>query len=140
MYRSTFFLTSALVGGEWSTSRLCHFTPWQRAPGAQRRGGRVGPRAGLDDMEKILDPIGTRTPTPLSSSPYPVAIPTALSRLIYIYIYIHISGVCVTNKTFLGFYDLIYWTVIQLVTAVRKSLSATPIFRLDTPRELLTSN
>jgi hypothetical protein len=41
----------------------------------------VDPRAGLDDVEKILDPTGTRTPTPRSSSPYPVAIPTALSRL-----------------------------------------------------------
>jgi hypothetical protein len=27
MYRSTFFLTSALVGGEWSTSRPGRFTP-----------------------------------------------------------------------------------------------------------------
>jgi hypothetical protein len=26
MYRSTFFLTSALVGGEWSASRPCRFT------------------------------------------------------------------------------------------------------------------
>jgi hypothetical protein len=31
--------------------------------------------------EKILDPTGTRTPTRRSSSLYPVAIPTALSRL-----------------------------------------------------------
>jgi hypothetical protein len=41
------FLTSALVGGEWSASRLGRFTPgthWTR--------GWVGPRAGLDDMEK----------------------------------------------------------------------------------------
>jgi hypothetical protein len=27
------FLTSALVGGEWSTSRPGHFTPGERAPG-----------------------------------------------------------------------------------------------------------
>jgi hypothetical protein len=33
------------------------------------------------EEEKILAPTGTRTPTPLPSSPYPVAIPTALSRL-----------------------------------------------------------
>jgi hypothetical protein len=32
--------------------------------------------------KKILDPSGTRTVTPLSSSPYPVAIPTELSRLV----------------------------------------------------------
>jgi hypothetical protein len=35
------FLTSALVGGEWSASRLCRFTP-----GYQWIGGWV------DDMEK----------------------------------------------------------------------------------------
>jgi hypothetical protein len=28
----------------------------------------VDPRASLDDLEKILDPIATRTPTPQSSS------------------------------------------------------------------------
>jgi hypothetical protein len=38
----------------------------------------VDPRAGLDDV----DPTGPRTPIPPSSSPYPVAIPTALSRLL----------------------------------------------------------
>jgi hypothetical protein len=36
------FLTLALVGGEWSAS--LHGTHWI--------GGRVGPRAGLDAMEK----------------------------------------------------------------------------------------
>jgi hypothetical protein len=34
------FLTSALVGGEWSATLPCRFT------------AGVGPRAGLDDMEK----------------------------------------------------------------------------------------
>jgi hypothetical protein len=34
--------------------------------------------AGLDDVEKILDPTGTRIPIPRSSSPQPVAIPTEL--------------------------------------------------------------
>jgi hypothetical protein len=57
------FLTSALVGGEWSASRPGHFTPWERAPGTHWTGGWVGPRAGLDDVEKILDPTETRTPT-----------------------------------------------------------------------------
>jgi hypothetical protein len=41
------FLTSALVGGEWSTSRPGRFTP-----GTHRIGGWVDPRAGLDDLEK----------------------------------------------------------------------------------------
>jgi hypothetical protein len=38
----------------------------------------VSPRAGLDDVEKILDPTETRTPTLRSSSPQPVAILTEL--------------------------------------------------------------
>jgi hypothetical protein len=44
------FLTLELVGGEWSASHLGCFTPsthW------------MGPRTGLDDMEKILVPTGT---------------------------------------------------------------------------------
>jgi hypothetical protein len=45
------FLTSALVGGEWSASRRGRFTPKERAPGTHWRGGWVGPRAGLDDVE-----------------------------------------------------------------------------------------
>jgi hypothetical protein len=46
------FLTSALVGGEWSASRLGRFTPEESAPGNHRIGGWVDPRAGLDDVEK----------------------------------------------------------------------------------------
>jgi hypothetical protein len=42
------FLTSALVGGEWSASRLGRFTPGERAPGTHW----VGLREGLDDVEK----------------------------------------------------------------------------------------
>jgi hypothetical protein len=41
------FLTSALVGGEWSASRPGRFTP-----GTHCIEGWVGPRPGLDDMEK----------------------------------------------------------------------------------------
>jgi hypothetical protein len=47
------FLTSALVGDEWSASRPCRFTPRKRAPGTHLIGGWVDRRAGLDDMEKI---------------------------------------------------------------------------------------
>jgi hypothetical protein len=46
------FWTSALIGGEWSASRLGHFTPGERAPDTHWIGGWVDPRAGLDDMEK----------------------------------------------------------------------------------------
>jgi hypothetical protein len=46
------FLTSALVAGEWSASRHGRFTAGERAPGTHWIGGWVGPRAGLDDMEK----------------------------------------------------------------------------------------
>jgi hypothetical protein len=63
------FLTSALVGGEWSASRPCRFTPRVKAPSTHWIGGWVGPRAGLDDVEKILDPTGTRTPTPQPFTP-----------------------------------------------------------------------
>jgi hypothetical protein len=45
-------LTLAPVGGEWSASRPCRFTPGERAPGSPWIGGWVDPRAGLDDMEK----------------------------------------------------------------------------------------
>jgi hypothetical protein len=65
---SDIFLLSAQVGGEWSASRPCRFTPGERAPGTHGIGGWVGPRAGLDNVEKILNPKGTRTPTPRSSS------------------------------------------------------------------------
>jgi hypothetical protein len=41
----------------------------------------VDPRAGLDDLEKILDPAGTRSPTHRVIQLVGVAIPTELSRL-----------------------------------------------------------
>jgi hypothetical protein len=47
-------LTSALVGGEWSASLLCHFTPGERAPGTHSIGGLVDPRAGLDDVKERI--------------------------------------------------------------------------------------
>jgi hypothetical protein len=46
------FLTSALLGGEWSASRLCRCTPRERTPGIHWIVGWVGPRARLDDVEK----------------------------------------------------------------------------------------
>jgi hypothetical protein len=51
-YRSTFFFTSAVFGGQLSASRPSRFTPGERAPGTHWIGGWVSPRAGLDDVEK----------------------------------------------------------------------------------------
>jgi hypothetical protein len=65
------FFTSAVVGGEWSASRPGRFTPGERAPGTHRIGGWVGPRTGLEDVEKILDP--TRTQNSDDSAAQPVA-------------------------------------------------------------------
>jgi hypothetical protein len=49
------FLTLALVGGEWSASRPGLFTPGERAPSSHWIGGWVGPRASLDNVEKIYE-------------------------------------------------------------------------------------
>jgi hypothetical protein len=46
------FLTLALVGGEWSASRSSRFTPGDRYPSTHCIGGWMGPRTGLDDVEK----------------------------------------------------------------------------------------
>jgi hypothetical protein len=52
MYRARFFLTSVLDGSEWSASRPCRFNPREKTPSTHWIGGWVGPRAGLDGMEK----------------------------------------------------------------------------------------
>jgi hypothetical protein len=65
-------LTSVLVGDEWSASRPGRFTAHN-----YQIGDWVGPTAGLDAVEIILDPTGTRTPTSWSSS-------QSLYRLSYI--------------------------------------------------------
>jgi hypothetical protein len=46
------FLTLALNGGKWSASRPGRFTSGEIIPGTLWIGGWVGPRAGLDDVEK----------------------------------------------------------------------------------------
>jgi hypothetical protein len=52
MYRPTFYLTSALAGGQWSALRPDHFKPGERAAGTHWIGGWLDSRAGLDDVEK----------------------------------------------------------------------------------------
>jgi hypothetical protein len=46
------FLTSALDGGEWSASRPGRFAQGERAPDSNWIGGWMGPRAGLNAVEK----------------------------------------------------------------------------------------
>jgi hypothetical protein len=57
------FITFALDGGEWSGLRPCRFTPGERAPGTHWIGGWMGPRFGLDAVEKrqILPLTGIET-------------------------------------------------------------------------------
>jgi hypothetical protein len=45
------FLTSALVGGEWSASLHLRLTPEKKAHGIIWTGGWVGPRGSLDDKK-----------------------------------------------------------------------------------------
>jgi hypothetical protein len=45
-------LASTLVGGEWSASCPGRFTAGERTPGTHWIEDWVGPRFGLDDMEK----------------------------------------------------------------------------------------
>jgi hypothetical protein len=46
------FLTSALDGGEWSASSTGRFTPGEIASGSRWIEGWVGPRAGLDAVDR----------------------------------------------------------------------------------------
>jgi hypothetical protein len=46
------FMTSALVGGNWSASRSCRFTLGEKDPTSHEIRGWVCPTASLDDMEK----------------------------------------------------------------------------------------
>jgi hypothetical protein len=84
MYRSTFFLTSTLLGGEWTASRPGRFTPGERVLSTDWIGGWVGPRAGLDDVEKRkfltlpgfeLLPLGRRARIQLYRLSYPSSPP-----------------------------------------------------------------
>jgi hypothetical protein len=65
------FLTSALVGGEWSALRPGRFTKKEINSSTNFIEICVDPRTDLDDMEKgkILESTGTPTLTPQSSSP-----------------------------------------------------------------------
>jgi hypothetical protein len=50
--QSHLFLTSALVGGQWSASHPGHFTPGERVPGTHWTKGWVDLRTGLHNVER----------------------------------------------------------------------------------------
>jgi hypothetical protein len=85
-----------------------------RYPLDRRLGGPQSrsPRSG---EEKILETTGTRTPTPRSCSPYPVAIPTALYQLL------RVSGE-----------ECKLWSS-SLSQFLQLALSSCPIILLNTP-------
>jgi hypothetical protein len=85
-------MTSALVGGEWSASRLGRFTPGEKAPVTHWIGGWVGPRTGLDDMEKrkFLTVYSNADPSvvhPVASRYIDCAIPAPLTFLYPLFYY-----------------------------------------------------
>jgi hypothetical protein len=46
------FLTSALVERQFPALRPGRFTPEEKAPGTHCIGGRMGPRTGLEEVER----------------------------------------------------------------------------------------
>jgi hypothetical protein len=67
------FLTSALVGGEWLTSRAGRFIPGERTSDIHWTWGWVNPRAVLNAMVKAKFPFPCLESSPnfTVSSPYP---------------------------------------------------------------------
>jgi len=63
------FLTSALDGGEWSSSRSGRYTPGKTPPGTHLIGGYVSPRADLDAVVKKKIPTPFWDSNPRSSNP-----------------------------------------------------------------------
>jgi hypothetical protein len=70
---STYSLTSALDGGEWSASRPSRFTPRERSLGTHWIGGWVEPRAILDAVVKRKIPSPRRESNPRTPIVQPVA-------------------------------------------------------------------
>jgi hypothetical protein len=65
------FLTSSLDTVVWAHSWTCHITIGETSSGTNCIGSWVGPRAGLDimDKRKSFVPAGNLTPTPPSERP-----------------------------------------------------------------------
>jgi hypothetical protein len=90
-------VTSALVEGEWLASRPNCFNPEERALGTHWIGGRLGPGAGLDDVEKRkFSTLPGLEPQPLgparSQSLYRLRYPGTLFNLSWIRIFPDTSG------------------------------------------------
>jgi hypothetical protein len=85
---STYSLTSALDGGEWSASRPARFNHREKAPGIYWIGGWVGPRAVLDAVMRKI-PSSRRESNPRTPIDQPLAqrytdwAITALLNLLY---------------------------------------------------------
>jgi hypothetical protein len=92
MYRSTF----SWPRHKLEVSRQLH-APAALPPGKgpryplDRRLGGPQSRSGRFGEQKIIDPTGTRTPTPRSSSPYIVAIITIIFIIIIIVVVIVVA-------------------------------------------------
>jgi hypothetical protein len=74
---------SALVGGEWSASRTCRFTP--RYPVGRRLRGPQN-RSGRRRKEKNLGHTGTRTPTPWPTKPISIRYTDCATRLPHLHL------------------------------------------------------
>jgi hypothetical protein len=86
-------LTSALYGGEWSASYPGCFTPGKSAPATQWTIGWVGPRTGLDEVEKrkIFPLPGFDRPARSQSLYRRLRFPESLEFIIIIIIIIYFN-------------------------------------------------
>jgi hypothetical protein len=94
------FLTSALDGSEWSSSRHGRFSARERSPGSHYVAGCIVPNACVDALEWIqISTVVNRIP-----AVQPISVPTELSRLpvipveIGIFIFIVTSTLNLTKK------------------------------------------
>jgi hypothetical protein len=83
------FLTLALAESEWLASRTGRFTPEEKAHVNHRIGGWVGPRFGLDDVEKkkyfILLVLELRPLSRPASSHYKTNLLILFNEIIVVY-------------------------------------------------------
>lgn len=98
------FLTSALNGMYGHLGDPISFIPARKAPGIQRIRGKVGPRGGVDTLDKrtkSLTSAGNQTKIPWSSSP--ITMQTMLYQLLS---RMEVFQNCKEEK--------IFWSILQL--------------------------